>query len=126
MDTRGNVAAILTHSSRNTVATLAQHGYADAENGVNYYPTPHSYRKQLERHGFTVERIDLISRPTPLAEGGMAAWLRTFRSGVLTALPENLRETVIAETCALLAPALCDEDGNWTADYVRLRFIARA
>jgi hypothetical protein len=26
----------------------------------------------------------------------------------------------------LLVPALRDEEGNWVADYVRLRFIARA
>jgi hypothetical protein len=54
----------------------------------------------------------------------MAGWLRTFRRGVLDGLPETLRETVVEETVALLAPALRDEDGNWTADYVRLRFIA--
>jgi hypothetical protein len=66
----------------------------------------------------------LIPRPTPLAEGGMEGWLRTFRNGVLDGLPEALRDSVVAETAALLQPALCDEEGNWTADYVRLRFIA--
>jgi hypothetical protein len=35
-----------------------------------------------------------------------------------------LRDRVVAETTALLVPALRDEDGNWVADYVRLRFIA--
>jgi hypothetical protein len=30
----------------------------------------------------------------------------------------------VNETVALLEPFLCDEEGNWTADYVRLRFIA--
>jgi hypothetical protein len=56
----------------------------------------------------------------------MHGWLTTFRRGVLEALPEELRPTIIQETVALLAPNLCDEDGNWTADYVRLRFRARA
>jgi hypothetical protein len=56
----------------------------------------------------------------------MHAWLTTFRKGVLDAVPEALRQTVIDETVALLKPALCDEEGNWTGDYVRLRFIARA
>jgi hypothetical protein len=54
----------------------------------------------------------------------MAGWLRTFRRGVLDGLPEALRDTVVKETAGLLAPALRDEDGNWTADYVRLRFLA--
>jgi hypothetical protein len=56
----------------------------------------------------------------------MSGWLRTFRRGVLEGLPAELREKVVEETAALLAPALRDEEGNWVADYVRLRFIARA
>ena len=39
-------------------------------------------------------------------------------------LPEQLRETAVKETVALLAPALHDHERRWTADYVRLRFIA--
>jgi hypothetical protein len=54
----------------------------------------------------------------------MTGWLRTFRRGVLDGLPVALRETVVEETAALLAPALRDEEGHWTGDYVRLRFIA--
>ncbi len=121
MGGHGNVAAI--HVALRAV--LGRHGYADREDGVNYYPTPAAYRARLERHGFTVERIELIPRPTPLPEGGMAGWLNTFRRGVLDGLPADIRETVVDETCTLLAPALRDEDGNWVADYVRLRFIAR-
>jgi hypothetical protein len=56
----------------------------------------------------------------------MAGWLRTFRRGVLDGLPQAIREPVVAETVALLAPALRSEDGAWTADYVRLRFVATA
>jgi hypothetical protein len=58
-------------------------------------------------------------------ESGMEGWLRTFRRGVIESLPESLRATVIAECCDLLTPALRDEEGNWVADYVRLRFIAQ-
>ena len=54
----------------------------------------------------------------------MKGWLRTFRGGVLAGLPEGIRETVVDETTALLATALRDEEGNWIADYVRLRFVA--
>jgi SAM-dependent methyltransferase len=121
MGGHGNIAAIRVAFT----AVLERHGYGDREADVNYYPTPNAYRARLERHGFTVERIELIPRPTQLGEGSMAGWLRTFRRGVLDGLPEGLRETVVAETCALLKPALKDEQGNWVADYVRLRFIAR-
>jgi trans-aconitate methyltransferase len=120
MGGQGNIAAIRVA----LMAVLARHGYGDREDGVNYYPTPESYSRRLMRHGFEVRRIALIPRPTPLAESGMKGWLRTFRSGVLRDVPEALRETVVEETSALLAPALRDEDGNWIADYVRLRFIA--
>jgi SAM-dependent methyltransferase len=120
MGGQGNIAAIRVA----LMAVLARYGYGDREDGVNYYPTPESYSRRLVRHGFEVRRIALIPRPTPLAESGMKGWLRTFRSGVLRDVPEALRETVVEETSALLAPALRDEDGNWIADYVRLRFIA--
>jgi len=105
---------------------LARHGYAGLGDGVNYYPTPESYAERLNQHGFKVQQIALIQRPTLLSESGMPGWLWTFRRGVLEGLPKALRETVVEETTALLAPVLCDEDGNWTAYYVRLRFIASA
>lgn len=120
MGGHGNIAAIRVA----LLAVLAQHGYGDREDGVNYYPTPDAYRRRLEQHGFRVERIELIPRPTPLGEGGMAAWLNVFRRGVLESIPEELRARIVNEICALLEPALRDEDGNWVADYVRLRFRA--
>jgi SAM-dependent methyltransferase len=122
MGGHGNIAAIRVA----LMAVLARHGHADREDGVNYYPTPEGYTRRLEGHGFKVKRMELIPRPTPLAAGGMTGWLKTFRRGVLEGLPEGIRETVVEETAALLAPALRDEDGNWVADYVRLRFIATA
>lgn len=117
---QGNIAAIRVALA----AVLARHGHAGAEAHVNYFPSPAEYARRLERHGFRVERMALIPRPTPLGAGGMAEWLRTFRNGVLGGLPEPVRETVLEETVELLAPALRDEQGNWTADYVRLRFAA--
>ena len=117
----GNVAAI--HGG--LMAVLERHGFGDLEKDVNYYPTPEAYRERLERAAFRIERMELIPRPTPLEKGGMADWLRTFRRGVLERLPENLRQTIVSETTELLARTLRDEKGRWTADYVRLRFIAR-
>ena len=121
MGGHGNIAAIRVA----LMAVLERHGFAGAEDGVNYYPTPEQYTGRLEQHGFKVERIALIPRPTPLESSGMVGWLQTFRRGVLDKLPEDLRTPVIEECCALLAPVLRDEEGNWVADYVRLRFVAR-
>jgi trans-aconitate methyltransferase len=122
MGGQGNIASIRVA----LMAVLSRHGFDGREDNVNYYPTPEIYTRRLERNGFRVERIELIPRPTPLAEGGMSAWIRTFRRGVLDTLPEAKRDTIVDESVALLDPVLRDEDGNWTADYVRLRFIATA
>jgi len=120
MGGHGNIAAIRVA----LMAVLARHGYYDREDGVNYYPTPEIYTRRLERHGFKMRQISHFPRPTILSESGMTGWLRTFRSGVLESLPEEIRETIVEETATLLAPALRDEEGNWTGDYVRLRFVA--
>jgi SAM-dependent methyltransferase len=121
MGGHGNIAAIRTAFA----AVLAKHGFAKLGERGNYYPTPEAYTRRIEKNGFSLEKMIHFPRPTPLGESGMEGWLRTFCRGALAELPNNLREAVIEETCALLAPALRDEDGKWTADYVRLRFIAR-
>jgi trans-aconitate methyltransferase len=121
MGGHGNIAAMRVAFT----AVLERHGFGDRKGDENYYPSPEAYRRRLEGNGFAVERMELIPRPTVLGEGGMAGWLRTFRRGVLDGLPAEMREVVVSDTCALLEPALRDEDGNWVADYVRLRFVAR-
>ena len=120
MGGHGNIAAIRVAFA----VVLARHGHAEKGDRGNHYPTPESYTRRLQKHGFTVDRMLLFPRPTLLGEGGMVGWLRTFCRGALNALPEQLRETVVEETAAILAPALRDENGQWTADYVRLRFSA--
>lgn len=124
MGGHGNIAAIQVALA----AVLARHGLTQqfTAEQTNYFPTPAAYSARLTKQGFAVEEIQLIPRPTSLAETGMHGWLTFFRRGVLEAIPESFRQTVIEETVALLEPALRDEQGNWTADYVRLRFIARA
>lgn len=122
MGGQGNIAAIRFA----LIAVLARYGFDGREDNVNYYPTPDAYTRRLTRHGFHIEQIALIPRPTPLPEGGMSAWIKTFRRGILDTLPDAMRETVVEETVTLLGQALRDEEGNWSADYVRLRFIARA
>lgn len=122
MGGHGNIAAIRVAF----IAALTRHGLAGREDGVNYYPTAEGYTRRLERQGFRVERITLIPRPTPLGKDGMAGWLGVFRKGVLDTLPEAMRQIVVDDTCELLTTALRDEDGNWAADYVRLRFVATA
>jgi SAM-dependent methyltransferase len=88
------------------------------------YPTPDDFTARLISAGFRPVSVELIPRPTPLA-AGMAAWLRTFAGPVFEQLAAGVRETALDETVALLRWSLCDGQGRWTADYVRLRFAAR-
>jgi trans-aconitate methyltransferase len=121
MGGHGNIAAIRTALQ----ATLAPF-HIDAEaTAASFFPSPALYRRLLEAANFTVQSIDLIPRPTPLPNG-MESWLNTFRNGVLDHLNPADRVTAITNTLALLEPILRDHDGNWTADYVRLRFHATA
>jgi hypothetical protein len=55
----------------------------------------------------------------------MAAWLETFRRSVLELLPQEKRAGALEQIITLLKPVLCDREGHWIADYVRLRFPAR-
>jgi hypothetical protein len=121
MGGHGNIAAIRVAFA----AVLSRHGFAVLGERGNYYPTAEAYSHRLERHGFSVEKINLIPRPTRLNDSGMTGWLNTFYRGALDALPETLRDTAVEETVSLLAPVLRGHDGHWTADYVRLRFIAK-
>ena len=89
------------------------------------YPTPDDFVARLIAAGFRPLSVELIPRPTPLASG-MAAWLRTFAGPIFEQLPPEVRDGALDEAVDLLRWSLCDEQGRWTADYVRLRFVARA
>jgi hypothetical protein len=55
----------------------------------------------------------------------MAGWLETFAEPFMRVLPPADRASALDETVRLLAPSLRDTEGEWIADYVRLRFTAR-
>ncbi len=117
---QGNIAAIRVA----LLAVLTPRGIPPERIENNYFFSPAEYRARLQSHGFLVDEISLIPRPTPLPFG-MAEWLETFRSSVLAPLPAEERPEAIEQIVALLKPVLCDQEGNWFADYVRLRFLAR-
>jgi trans-aconitate methyltransferase len=88
-----------------------------------YYPAVAEYTSRLVTHGFAVEQISLIPRPTPLPTG-IRGWLQVFERSTLDRLGPDA-ELALDEMEGLLRPSLCDASGHWTADYVRLRFRAR-
>lgn len=120
MGGHGCVAAIVVALS----ATLENRGIKNAR-PINpwYFPTPDDYGTRLGQSGFEVQYISLIPRPTPLPTG-MRGWLETFAIPFIRVLPEPDRGSFLDEVTERLRPALCDEQERWTADYMRLRFLA--
>jgi SAM-dependent methyltransferase len=89
-----------------------------------YFPTIEDYSARLRKAGFVISYISLFPRPTPLP-GDVTSWLETFAENFLRALPPAERPAYIEEVREAVRPKLCDANGNWTADYMRLRFAAQ-
>ena len=88
-----------------------------------YFPTPEDYSALLAEHGFEVTNAVLIPRPTPLP-GRMADWIKTLAQDFVAPVPQAEQDNFLQGVETDLAADLRDVDGNWTADYVRLRFSA--
>jgi SAM-dependent methyltransferase len=116
-----NIAAIRTAVR----AVLLAHGFDAAALANQVYQTPEAFIRRHQAAGFVAVEARLIPRPTPLPTG-IRGWLRTFRAGFLAAagVSADAEEAITAEIEAVLAPVLTDEEGRWTADYVRLRWQA--
>ncbi|HKB00524.1 MAG TPA: class I SAM-dependent methyltransferase [Methyloceanibacter sp.] len=115
----GNVAAIGTAIR----AVGARRGADPNLTAPWFFPTPEEYGRLLAEGGFTVKEIALVPRPT-LLKTGMGGWLRTFGRSFFDQFPEPERSEVVGEVVELLRPSLCDTEGRWTADHIRLRFYA--
>ncbi len=106
------------------MTTLERRGIPDASSWIPwYFPTVDEYETRMGRAGFVTQGVQLIPRPTPLPTG-MRGWLETFANPFCAALSQNERDGFLDEVTALLKPVLCDSQGRWTADYMRLRFAA--
>jgi len=114
----GNVATITDALE----AELAARGYP-AEHGW-YFPSPGEYASLLESRGFEVRDLRLFDRPTPLdGEDGLANWIRGFGDDLLAPLSADARTAVVRAVEDRCRDALWT-DGEWVADYRRLRVVA--
>jgi len=102
---------------------LDNRGYDGAAASPWYFPTAEDYGSRLADAGFRVEYIEIIPRPTRLP-GDLLGLLETFAGSFTSVLPAPERTAYLEDVRARVKPALCDEDGTWTADYTRLRFKA--
>ncbi len=88
-----------------------------------YFATAEEYGAKLAARGFKVESILVFPRPTPLP-GEMRAWLETFAENFMKGIRPEERAAFLTEVQEDLRPVLCDAEGQWSADYTRLRFRA--
>ena len=119
---KGNVGAIASA----LLSVLSEFGCKEPE-ALNpwYFPSISEYALVLENHGFEVSYAVLFDRPTPLEGGsaGMVNWIEMFAGGFLSGLSDEVQSHVIDRVEERLRPALY-RDGNWSADYRRIRVVA--
>jgi SAM-dependent methyltransferase len=88
-----------------------------------YFPSADEYRAKLIRAGFDVPWLNSFARPTPLP-GDILGWLETFAQSFTIGWSPEERTNLFSDVRDACRAQLCDADGRWTADYVRLRFVA--
>jgi trans-aconitate methyltransferase len=98
-----------------------------AQSKINpwYYPSVSEYSTLLEKNGLEVRFITLFDRPTLLADGesGLRNWITMFGSEYYAKFTPELRDRFLRRAEELLRPELF-RDGQWWADYRRLRLAA--
>ena len=115
----GNVAAVAT-----ALRAVQQARGGNPEHVARwYFPTMEEYEDLLSGHGFAVREMALVPRLTPL-KTDMQGWLRTFCRFFFDRFEEPERSDVLEEVLELLKPSLCDTQGRWTVNHIRLRFSA--
>lgn len=118
---RGNINTIITGIQ----STLQAFGYYGFQGGLPwYFPSIGEYASLLERHNFRVIYAADFDRPTPLeGEDGLRDWLTMFGGAFFRLIPADQTEQIIRDIETRLRPALY-RDGQWVADYRRLRITA--
>lgn len=114
----GNVAAIVTALR----GVASKYGGDQALASPWFFPTPAEYSGMLEQGGFRVDRCELFYRQTPLPTG-IQGWLQVFRGSFFEQFGDSA-SAVLDDVVETLRFSLCDSEGLWHADYVRLRFEA--
>lgn len=105
---------------------LRKHGFGtNAETRLWYFPSVSEYTGLLEKKGFTVIYAALYNRDTKLedASNGIKEWLKMFAVAYLQGIPNDVVDDILDEVQETLKPVLY-KNGNWYADYKRLRVVA--
>lgn len=116
---QGNVAVL--HRSLRLAARDLDLPHFDER---KFFPPLGKWATLLEEGGLETRFAWLFERPTPLqGEDGIKNWWRQFCASYLDELDASTRETLLNAAQQRAKPVLW-RDGNWFADYRRLRFVA--
>ena len=90
-----------------------------------YFPSLGEYTSKLEARGFRVTFAIHFDRPTLLQDGrqGVTKWLSMFGATFFHGIPADELKPILEEITDILEPVY-HKNGEWYADYVRLRFVA--
>ncbi len=122
MGGKGNVGLMISTLRK----TLRQFGYKEqAEMEYLFFPSIGEYTPMLEKAGFKVSYAALFDRETLLQDQaeGIKKWIMMFASDFFIGVKEASRQEILQELTPQLQPYY-QRDGEWFADYKRLRFIA--
>lgn len=117
---KGNVETITTAVQQ----SLWEDAHVETDFGW-YFPSIGEYASLLEQHGFAVHSAMLFDRPTLLEDGerGLRNWIQMFGDRVFAGISDEVKEQVLARTEEKVRDRLF-HDGQWFADYTRLRVVA--
>lgn len=88
-----------------------------------YYPSIAEYSTLMEEAGFRVTFAQHLDRPTQLdGENGLKNWIGMFGNQLFDGIPEFTKNEIITNVEKNLKETLY-KDGNWIADYKRIRVI---
>ncbi|HEY1872185.1 MAG TPA: class I SAM-dependent methyltransferase [Chitinophagaceae bacterium] len=93
-------------------------------NELNYFPSVAEECALLEKVGFTIADVMYFKRPTRLeGEDGMKLWIDQFCGFFFKDISNEMKQKITEKTVQSLRKTNYD-NGNWNADYVRLRVKA--
>ncbi|MGG1396902.1 hypothetical protein ABE288_03495 [Bacillus salipaludis] len=77
----------------------------------------------MEEAGFRVTFAQHFDRPTPLdGVNGLKNWIEMFGNHLFDGIPDHSRDEIVTNVENNLKAVLY-KDGNWIADYKRIRVI---
>lgn len=122
MGGKGNVGLMISTLRK----ILAQYNYQQqAEMEYLFFPSVGKYTSMLEKAGFKVIYAAHFDRETLLQDQaeGVKKWIMMFASDFFIGVKEAHQQEILQKLAQQLEPHY-QRDGEWFADYKRLRFIA--